>query len=186
MNNVSYKVALGGIISSLCMLSMFAVVVMPFLYLTMPMIAGALITIIAVEVNKSWAFLTYAAVGLLSIFVIPNKEASLIFILLFGYYPIVKEMIEKLKSRLLRTAIKFVIFNIVAVADYYATLYILGISDMTEDFAMFGKLGIYIFWALCNVIFFVYDYALKGCVEVYIKILKPKIFGKHTKKKGGS
>lgn len=186
MNNVSYKVALGGIISSLCMLSMFAVVVMPFLYLTMPMIAGALITIIAVEVNKSWAFLTYAAVGLLSIFVIPNKEASLIFILLFGYYPIINELIDKLKSRFLRIAVKFVVFNIVAVADYYATLYILGISDMTEDFAMFGKLGIYIFWALCNVIFFVYDYALKGCIEVYVKILKPKIFGKHTKKKGGS
>ena len=74
MNNVSYKVALGGVISLLCLLAMFLTSVAPFLYLTLPMIAGALITIIVVEVNMSWAFLTYVAVSLLSIFVTPNKE----------------------------------------------------------------------------------------------------------------
>ncbi len=178
MNKVSYRVALGGIISSLCIFSMFISAVMPFLYLTMPMIAGALLTIIAVEVNKSWAFLTYAAVGLLSAFIIPNKEAPLIFILLFGYYPIIKEPIEKIHSKALKFLLKLVIFNIVAVADYYATIFILGVSDMMDDFAFLGKLGIYIFWVACNVIFFVYDYALKGCIEVYIKVLKPKIYGK--------
>lgn len=142
MNRVSYRVALGGVISSLCIFSMFLTSVMPFLYLTMPMVAGALMTIIVVEVNKSWAVLTYAAVSILSIFITANKEAALIFILLFGYYPIVKEVIEKLKSKFLKYIIKFVIFNIVAVIDYYATLYILGLSDMADDFSFFGKLGI--------------------------------------------
>lgn len=177
MDKTSYRVALGGVISSLCIFSMFIAGAVPFLYLTMPMIAGALMAIIAVEVNRSWAFLTYAAVSILSIFVVSNKEAALIFILLFGYYPIIKAPIDKLKSCLLRIIIKLFIFNIVAVADYYATLYILGISDMTEDFAFFGKMGIYIFWALCGIVFFVYDYALKGCIEIYIKYLKPKIYG---------
>lgn len=176
MNKVSYRVALGGVISSLCIFSMFVAGAVPFLYLTMPMIAGALMSIIAVEVNRSWAFLTYVSVSLLSIFVTSNKEASLIFILLFGYYPIIKELIDNFKLRFLRVLTKLVIFNIVAVADYYATLYILGITDMTEDFAFFGKMGIYIFWGLCNVVFFIYDYALKGCIEIYKRYLKPKIY----------
>ena len=135
MNKVSYRVALGGVVSSLCIFSMFLTGVMPFLYLTLPMIAGALMTIIVVEVNKSWAFLTYAAVSLLSIFVSPNKEAAIIFILLFGYYPIIKDSIEKLRFRLIRVLIKFILFNIIAVIDYQITLYILGVSDMADDFA---------------------------------------------------
>lgn len=181
MNNVSYRVALGGVISSLCIFAMFLTSVAPFLYLTLPMIAGALITIIVVEVNTSWAFLTYAAVSILSLFVTPDKEAAIIFILFFGHYPILKQKVEHLSSKFLKTVLKFIIFNICIVIDYQITLHLLGIDSMTEDFAMFGKFGIYILWALSNVIFIIYDYALSGCVDMYIKYLKPKIFGNKTR-----
>ncbi len=181
MNNVSYRVALGGVISSLCVFSMFVSAAVPFLYLTMPMIAGALLTIIVVEVNKSWAFLTYAAVSLLSVFIIPNKEASLIFILLFGYYPILKQPIEQIKNAILRNLTKFILFNIVAVIDFQITIHLLGLSEITEEFEAFGKFGLYIFWSICNVIFFVYDYALNGCIELYVRFIKPKICGNKTK-----
>ena len=174
MNNVSYKVALGGVISSLCLLAMFLTSVAPFLYLTLPMIAGALITIIVVEVNMSWAFLTYVAVSLLSIFVTPNKEAAVIFILFFGHYPIIKQKLESIHIKLLKWILKFIIFNICIVIDYQITLHLLGIDDFADDFAMFGKFGIYILWFLTNIIFIVYDYALSGCIEMYIKYLKPK------------
>lgn len=181
MNNVSYKVALGGVISSLCLLSMFLTSVAPFLYLTLPMIAGALITIIVVEVNMSWAFLTYIAVSLLSVFVTPNKEAAIIFILFFGHYPILKQKIEKISIKLIKLALKFLIFNVCIVIDYQITLRLLGIDDFADDFAMFGKFGIYILWFLSNIIFIIYDNALSGCIEMYIRYLKPKIFGNKGK-----
>ena len=181
MNNVSYKVALGGVISSLCLLAMFLTSVAPFLYLTLPMIAGALITIIVVEVNMSWAFLTYVTVSLLSIFVTPNKEAAVIFILFFGHYPIIKQKLESIHTKLLKWILKFIIFNICIVIDYQITLHLLGIDDFADDFAMFGKFGIYILWFLTNIIFIVYDYALSGCIEMYIKYLKPNIFGSKKK-----
>lgn len=160
----------------MCILSMFIAGIAPFLSLTMPMIAGALMVIIAVEVNRQWAFLTYMAVSLLSVFVTLNKESSIIFILLFGYYPIIKDPIDKIKIRFFKLPVKLVFFNIIAVAYYYVTLYILGISDMTDEFALFGKFGIYIFWAFSNVVFFMYDNALKGTIELYKKFLKPKIY----------
>lgn len=181
MNNVSYKVALGGVISSLCLLSMFLTSVAPFLYLTLPMVAGALITIIVVEVNMSWAFLTYIAVSLLSVFVTPNKEAAIIFILFFGHYPILKQKIEKFSVKLIKLALKFLIFNVCIVIDYQITLRLLGIDDFADDFAMFGKFGIYILWFLSNIIFIIYDNALSGCIEMYIRYLKPKIFGNKGK-----
>ncbi len=179
-NNISYKVALGGVISSLCLLAMFFTGLAPFLYLTLPMIAGALITIIVMEVNTSWAFMTYLAVSLLSIFVTFDKEAALIFILFFGHYPILKQRIELLRVKFLQFLIKLIVFNICIILDYQLTIHMLGISDFMDDFASLGKYGIYLLWAGANLFFIAYDYALSGCVQMYIKELKPKIFGKNV------
>lgn len=183
MNSLSYRVALGGVISSLCILSMFMTGVAPFLYLTLPMIAGALLIIIVVEVNVSWAFLTYVAVSLLSIFVTFDKEAAIIFILFFGHYPILKYLIEKLPLKIIKIIIKFAVFNVCIVADYKITIYLLGISDFMDDFAVLGKYGIYILWAFSNVFFIFYDYVLSGSVDIYLKYLKPKIYGSKYKNK---
>ena len=59
MRDISYRVALGGIVSALCLVTMFLAGVIPALYLLLPGIAGILLMIIAVEVNIPWAFLTY-------------------------------------------------------------------------------------------------------------------------------
>ncbi len=183
MNNVSYKVALGGVISSLCIFAMFLTGIMPFLYLTLPMIAGALMTIIVTEVNIPWAFLTYASVSILSLFITFDKGAALIFILLFGHYPIIRYKLEKIHIRPLKNLVKLCIFNICAVVYYELTLHLLGVDDFTDDFSFFGKFGIYVFWALSNLFFCLYDYALSGSMEVYVKYLKPKIFGGKNEKK---
>ncbi len=87
MQRISYRVALGGIITALCLLLMFLTGVMPLLYLALPMVAGALLLIIVSEIGTGWAVLTYAAVSLLSIFVTFDKEAALIFILFFWTLP---------------------------------------------------------------------------------------------------
>lgn len=184
MNNIKcYRVALGGVISSLCILAMFLTGVAPFLYLTLPMIAGALITIIVVEVNASWAMLTYIAVSLLSIFVTFDKEAALIFILFFGHYPVLKHKIEKIPIKFLKWLIKLIVFNICIVIDYQLTIHLLGISDFMDDFALLGKYGIYVLWIFSNLFFIVYDYVLSGCIDIYLKYLKPKIFGNNSKMK---
>ncbi len=94
MNNVSYRVALGGIISSLCLLAMFLTGVMPLFYLALPMIAGILILVMMVEVNTGWAWLTYLAVSILSLFVTFDKEASIMFVMFFGHYPILHQYIK--------------------------------------------------------------------------------------------
>lgn len=58
MRDISYRVALGGIVSALCLVTMFLAGILPALYLLLPMIAGVLMMIIAVEVSSSWAMLT--------------------------------------------------------------------------------------------------------------------------------
>ena len=75
MHDVSYRVALGGIISALCLLTMFLAGIIAPLYIVFPMISGCLMMIIATEVSCGWATLTYIAVSLLSLLVTFDKES---------------------------------------------------------------------------------------------------------------
>ncbi len=174
MNNISYRVALGGIVSSLCLVTMFLSGIIPALYLVLPMIAGILMMIIAVEVNIRWALLTYIAVSLLSMIITFDKEAALIFVLFFGHYPILRFFIEKIRPRLLKTLVKFSVFNICIIAFFYITIYLFGLDQMLDEMNELGKYGAPIMLALVNVIFILYDYNLDACYSIYRKKIMPK------------
>lgn len=179
MRNISYRVALGGIVSALCLVTMFLAGIMPALYLLLPMIAGVLMMIIAVEVNTPWALLTYIAVSLLSLLITADKEAALIFILLFGHYPILRFYIQRIKLRIPRLIVKFAVCNVCVLAYFYITVYVFGLKEMLEEFDDLGRYGAYIMLALANVIFILYDFNLDLCYTTYRKRLMPKFRKKH-------
>lgn len=178
MKNISYRVALGGIVSALCLLCMFLAGIMPIFYLILPMAAGVLLMIIAEEVSMSWAWLTYTAVCLLSMLITADKESALVFIMLFGHYPMVRMYLQKLKFRLLRFIIKAAVFNICTIAFFYVTVFIFGIDQMLTDMNDIGKYGGILFLALANVIFVLYDFNLGALYVLYIKQLLPKFHAK--------
>ena len=174
MKDISYRVALGGIVSALCLVTMFLAGIITPLYLLLPMIAGTLLVLIAEEVSISWALLTYIAVSLLSLFITADKEAALIFIMLFGHYPILRYYLQKIKLSPLRFAVKLMIFNICAVSFFYVTVYIFGIKQMIEDMNDFGRYGSIALLVVCNVIFLLYDFNLDVVYKVYIKRIMPR------------
>ena len=175
MKDVSYRVALGGIVSALCLTAMFFAGIMPALYLLLPMVAGVLMMIIAVEVSTGWAWLTYIAVSLLSLFITFDKEASLIFIMLFGHYPIIRFRLNKVKSRFLRNFIKLVVFNVCTLSYFFVTVYIFGLDQMLDEFDEIGRYGGYIMLAMCNFIFIMYDINLDVFHTAYRIKLMPKL-----------
>lgn len=174
MKNISYRVALGGIVSALCLVTMFLSGIMPALYIVLPMIAGILMMIIAVEVNKSWALLTYIAVSILSMFITFDKEAALIFIMFFGHYPIIRFYIEKIKPKFLCLFIKILSFNICIIAYFYVTVFMFGITEMLTEFDDIGKYGAIIMLIISNIIFVFYDYNLQLCYRFYYNNIMPK------------
>lgn len=174
MNKVSFKVSLGGIISALCLFSMFLTGIMPLLVYTLPAIAGALLIVMVVEINKKTAFVTYVAVGLLSFLMTPDKEAAILFIMFFGYYPILKSLLEKVKIRAIEWVSKFLIFNIGVVLAYYIVINVLGTVDILKQFDEFGKYGAVILLLVGNAVFLLYDIALTRMISSYINWFRPK------------
>lgn len=174
MKDVSYRVALGGIVSALCLVTMFLAGIIAPLYLVLPMTAGLLLMIIVEEVSMGWALLTYIAVSILSMFITADKEAALIFIMLFGHYPLLRVGLEKIRLGFIRFILKLAVFNLCALAFFYVTVYLFGISEMLDEMSDFGRFGGIIFLIVCNVVFVLYDYVLEAVYKVYIKRLMPK------------
>ncbi|NLZ47056.1 MAG: hypothetical protein GX896_10240 [Clostridiales bacterium] len=173
-NKRSFNVALCGIIASLAIVSMFMSGIIPVLMYTMPAISGTLISVIVIEVNKKWAWSTYAAVGILSLFVTPVKDASLLFILFLGYYPILKSTLEKIKSKILSWGAKIAIFNAAVIIFYQILIRFISSSEMLEEVNAFGKYGAWILLGFANIVFVVYDIALTRLISSYYNWFRKK------------
>ncbi|MBP1573201.1 MAG: hypothetical protein J6A55_05325 [Oscillospiraceae bacterium] len=173
---VSYKVALGGIVSALSLVAMIMSGVIPGLEYAIPAFAGIVLVIIVIEIGMSWAFLTYAGVALLSFFVVPNKEASLLFITFMGYYPIIKSVFEtKIKARPLQWFVKIILFNIALVVYYNLVMLLVSSPELKQSIDEIGKFALPLLIGAANVVFVIYDIAVTNLITMYIKWFRKKV-----------
>lgn len=173
----SLRIALGGIVSCLSLVMMFFTGVFPFAEYALPAISGVLLTVLVIEFGFRSALIAFAAVSFLSLVVTPNKEAVVLFIAFLGYYPIVKGKIETLRQKAVQWVVKFALFNAAAVVSYCVMIYVLGMSEVMQDFAML-KIGVWVLLALGNAVFFLYDVAVTRLISMYIFHIKPKYLSK--------
>lgn len=182
--STSYKVALGGVVSALCLSLMFMTGLFPLMSMAIPIYAGALMIIIAHEVSMSWAFAAYFAVSVLSLFLTPDKESATLFIFFFGYYPILLPIFHKMKQPI-RIIAKMAVFNCAIVLWYKIITFIFAIYDYFADFASWGLgkytvLGVMVF---INLVFLLYDYTIRMVEQVYVSWFRPTYFGKKPPKR---
>ncbi len=170
----SSKAALGGIIAALAVSILLLTYISPFLVYTAPVFAGLLLLIIVSEIGYKWALGTYTAISILSLFFIADKEAAVFFVMLFGYYPILRELLlEKIKNAAIRVLIKFIIFNVSLALSILICNFIFHIdySDFTEG----GKIFIAIIILMLNAVLFIYDFLLAKFTLIYKKRLQKKV-----------
>lgn len=173
----SSQVAIGGLASALCLLMMFMTGLIPFSTYVFPAFAGIVLIAVHEENGSKMAFMVFVATSLLALLIVPDREAVMLFIMLLGYYPMLKPRLERL-PKVVAYVLKLVVFNLVIVAFYYVMLYIFGIPDMLEGWGDFGKFTVYIALAMGNFTFFIYDYMLTQVLHIYRSWFRPKILRK--------
>ena len=174
-STTAFRVALGGICAAVCLLLMFSSSFLPGLSYAIPVFAGLLMVVMIVETDSKWAIADYCAVSLLCIFITPNFEASLLFILFMGYYPILQFRLSKEKNKLLVWIVKLAVFNIAIVIYYNLFKFIFTSVDMLEGTEFLGKYAIPLLWAEAQICFLVYDKFLSLTIDVYINWFRKKI-----------
>lgn len=159
--------ALGGISAALSLALMLVTLLIPSLTYTMPAFAGAVLIVMVDEVDNKWAWVTYVSVGLLSLLLLTDKEAAVMYIVFFGYYPILKPLIErKIRLRPAAILLKFAVFNAAVIGTYWILIKLFGME--IDEIKEYGE---WIIWALIaagNVIFILYDLLLKRVNDIYV------------------
>ncbi len=168
------RIALGGVFSALCLLIMFLSSIVPFSSFAMPMLAGAMLTVVVIENGEKTAWLVFVTVAVLSLFIVPDLDSKLLFISFFGYYSILKPRIEKISSKYWQRVLKFLIFNIAMIIGYYITLHFFGLAAAAESSDVLGKYSPAIMLLGVNFTFWMYDYLLSRYIALYICWFKPR------------
>lgn len=174
----STQVAMGGICAALCLFLMFMTCMFPFTQFAFPALAGIVLIAVVMENGVSTAVLVYAAVSILSLIIVPVKEAAFLFVGFFGYYPIIKAKLERIRPRLLEYIVKFAIFNASVVTCYLILIYVMGLDELLEQSGLFGKYSMLVLLIMGNVMFAVYDYAITNLIFVYKSWFRPRILRK--------
>ena len=165
--NQSSKVAFGGIITALCTVLMILTGFIPFGTYALPAIAGVLMVVVVLELGANWAWAIFAAVSVLAFLLAADTEAKIMFILFFGYYPILKAGIEKLRKPALCYLIKFSVFNAAMIASFFILVYVFGVPQ--ESYTVFNINMPFVFLAFGNAVFLLYDYAVSTLITTYLQ-----------------
>jgi hypothetical protein len=171
----SRQIALGGIFSALCMILMFMTGMVPFSSYAFPAIAGAMLTVVVTESGTKFALLAYASISVLSILVVPDRDATLTFVAFFGYYPIVKEKLEQLPARWLEISAKLALFNTAVFGGYAAAIRLFGMAELMEGMGELAQYSLLVFVVVFNITFLVYDLALTRYIMIYLRYLRKKL-----------
>ena len=91
----------------------------------------------------------------------------MLFVGFFGYYPILKGKLEKIRSRALEYAAKFLVFNIAVIASYLVIIYLFGLQGVLEDVGPLGQYSVPGAAGAGNVVFWIYDVALSRIITAY-------------------
>ncbi len=172
----SFLVAFSGLVCALSLVILFMTGIIPFATYSLPCMAGFLLVTVMVECGDSWAWLSFAAVSFLAVILTPDREAALMYIIFFGYYPMVKKYLERIPSRALEWAGKLLLFNASIFVGYFGAVYLLGMEYLLEEASEFVKYSLLVAMGLGNLVFLLYDIALTRIITVYIVYLRKKIF----------
>ena len=143
--------------TALSVVLMMLTTLIPVFMYVIPIITGLLVLFVADVTDKKWGTGVYFSTAFLSLLLITDKEAALTYALFFGYYPLIKDLLEKL-PRFISWILKLLIFNLAAVGIGVISFYVFGVSG--DEYNEFGKFTIPILLIMANVAFVLYDICL--------------------------
>jgi hypothetical protein len=161
------RLAISALLSALGVVFLYFGSLIDVLSVSMAVIASVFCIFAVIELGGAYPWLIYAVTGVLSLILLPTKEAAVVYVLFCGFYPILKEKLEK-KKRPVSWILKEVVFNI-ALAVILLLSELLLTADAAEPW--------FIFWGtvvLAEIVFPIYDLALTRLISLYIYKIRSK------------
>lgn len=167
----SKVIAYSGVATALSVVMLFLGSIFWVLGYTMPLVASLVMIILLDSISQKSALLTFVSTSVISFILLNDKECVLLYVLFFGYYPLIRDKINDIKPKFLSYLLKFVTFNAAMVLTQILCVYVFGIPF--DD--MLGKWGIVVFVLCLNLVFVVFDKLYTLLLRLYRIKLKKKV-----------
>ncbi len=153
---------------------MFLTGFFPYATFAIPGIAGAILCVLVIELDKKWAGLSFVLVSVLSAIIAPDKIAVGLFVVFLGWYPIIKSVLEQQRSRLIEYILKLLVFNVLIAVGILVASLLLGDGEIAKLIGNQGARYIALGLIVLNMVFIIYDFALTRIISSYIQAFKAK------------
>lgn len=176
-SNRTKRVAVCGMAVALGVIILYMGSLIEVLDISMAAIASLLCIIAVIEYGRIYAWMVFGATAVLAMLLLPEKFTPSLYALLIGYYPILKELIERIGKKslfpkksfaVLRWAIKMLFFNCAFLVFALVAIYLLALPESAE----WMKITMFV---LCNLTFVIYDIALTRLISTYIFRLRGRL-----------
>ena len=144
--------------------------------LTAVALSSVLVAFVYIELGSPYTWLVWICTTLTTFLLYQHSPMWLIYLVLFGIYPILKGYIERL-PRLFWWPLKILFGNAAFVCMLFGIKLITGMPFINPDESFFGITGrgLYIVtWILINIAFVAYDFFLGVMVRYYMEKLRHK------------
>ena len=165
--------ALTGLLSAVCLVLLFAASVAPSGWTGLTAISGLAVAVAVSAAGYLSGVLCYLVSGILGLLLFPGKHVAILFLCLFGIYPVLKNLFEHLKNRALELVCKLAFCEAVL-----ALLYLLAYSVFFADTVRGWQYAIPfapVFFVLAAVVFLIYDYAFSKVMALLQARLIPQL-----------
>ena len=169
------QIAFTALIAALSVLILYLSSVMPTTRLVMVAFVGILPAIIVEKYSVPSGFILYAVVSLLSLLIIPSKGNAILYIVLFGHYPMFKSLIERLDKLWVEWVIKVSLFNVLLTVFLLINLAILGpgilMGIQIVGISLPVWLAVVLLYIFCSIVFVIYDIGFTRLIGLFIERL---------------
>ncbi|PHV69756.1 hypothetical protein CS063_14270 [Sporanaerobium hydrogeniformans] len=177
------SIAFGGILTAVSLILLYLTRLLPTNTLTLLALLSFIPPIALMEKGLKTAILVYICSSMGSL-LFASPHISLLYILFFGMYGIIKGFIERINKSFVEIVLKLVVFNMTFLITFFLAQGILGI-DLETIFATLlsrlASLGLHstssfvFIYLLLQPAFLIFDYALTLLVGYYDDYIKKYI-----------
>jgi len=161
MNKTTRSLTLSALLTALTVITLYIASVLPSGRIAMVALSSIFVAAAVIESGLRAGISVYAASSLLGALILPHIGFALMYILLFGYYPVVKSLIEKKAPVILQWILKLCVFNAVLTVSWIF---------LRELIFAFGEdqPGVVLLYIGGSAVFVVFDYGFTKVIWLYI------------------
>lgn len=161
MSENTKRISRLSLLTALSVGLLYLAAVLPTAHLTILAVCGFLCAVAVMMYSTLWAAAVYVVTAALALLILPDKLCAIYYAAFFGYYPILKSYLEKIRNIKISWLAKFAVYCLIYLVWFFAAKGLFFGEAITFPW--------YILFPLGAVAFVIYDICMSILIRYYIE-----------------